>query len=93
MSRTTVMRCLREKYGITTRELAEAAGVSQQYISDLELGRYIDRYDYRKSGVPLILRAFEIVATIKAQQVCGLLADLTGNRSRLLDYMEENDEL
>jgi len=91
MSRATVMRLLRIKHGITARELAEAAGVSQQFISDLEFGKYFGRYECAASAESLVRKAFEAVAENRAQQVCGLLADLSENRSHLLDIKEEKE--
>jgi len=93
MKKVTVMRSLRDKYGVSARELADAAGVSQQYISDLELGRYRERYDYRKSGEPLVQKAFETVAAARKEQAWQLSEDLANNRHRLLGFVEENNEL
>ncbi|MCL1835891.1 MAG: helix-turn-helix domain-containing protein [Oscillospiraceae bacterium] len=93
MSRVTVMRFLRLKHKITAKELAKAAGVSQQFVSDLELNKYKGRYDCAPNGAPLMLKAFESIANDRAREVRGLLKDLSANRLRLLQYMEENDEL
>ena len=92
MKRVTLMRLLRHRYGITTRELAEAVGVSRQYVSDLELGKYIGRYDFRHSGTPLMQAAFERVAANKAEQARQLLEDCDNNCHRLLDFVEVKDE-
>ena len=81
------------KYGVTARELAGAAGVSQQFISDLELGKYCGRYEFAASAGPMVRKAFESVALHRARQVCGLLADLSCNEARLLDFLEGKDEL
>jgi len=93
MTTITRMRFLRNKYNIPMRELAQAAGVSQQYMSDLELGKYQDRYDYRKGGGPLVQRAFEGVAETRLEQARRLSGDIEGSRGRLLDYMEDGYEL
>jgi transcriptional regulator with XRE-family HTH domain len=93
MSKVSVMRILRHRYKITTRELAEAVGVSQQYMSDLELGKYLGIYDYRKSGEPMVLLAFEAVAAGRQGQAGQLPGLLAKYRHSLLDFVEENDEL
>lgn len=93
MKRVSVMRILRHRYGITLAELAEAIGVSGQYISDLELGKYSERYHYRQSGGPLVLRAFSNVAASRTEQMRRLTEDLTRNCHCLLDFVEEDDEL
>ena len=91
MSSVTVMRLLRLKHKITAKELATAAGVSQQFVSDLELNKYKGRYDCAPNGAPLMLKAFERIANERAREVCGLLADLSNNRHRLLEHMEDKD--
>ena len=93
MSKSTVMRRIRLKYGIPARELAEFAGLSQQFVSDLELGKYIDRYDYAKSGGPVMQKAFEGAAADRAEQARRLGGDIAKYRGRLLDFMEDTDEL
>ena len=94
MSKASIARRLREKYGISIRELAGAAGVSLQYISDLELGKYAGLYEYRLSGAPLMQKAFEGVAAERAELAHRLSGDLGKYSSRLLDFVEDgNDEL
>jgi predicted transcriptional regulator len=93
MSRVTVMRLMRKKYGIPANELASAVGVSQQYVNDLELGKYLGRYDYTKSGAPLMQKAFGRVAAARAAQAGRLSEDLSANRLCLLDFVEDNYEL
>jgi len=93
MNKATIMRQLRHKYGITIRELAEAVGLSHQFVSDLELGKYTGRYNYRQSGVPLMQKALESIIGNRAAQAQRLSEDFERNRHRLLDYMEEKDEL
>ena len=93
MNQITVAKYLREKYCISARQLAGAAGVSQQYISDLELGKYSERYDYVKTGTPLIYEAFENVIRQRKEQLRQLSVELAKYRCRLLNSMEETDEL
>ena len=93
MKKITIMRCLREKYRISTKELSEAASVSQQYISALDLGRYHGWYEYRKSGGPLVEKAFENVAEKRIEQAGRLKDDIERNRGRLLDFVEDHNEL
>ena len=68
MSKSTNMRRLRHKYGIYTTELSRIAGVSQQFISDLELGKFANMYDYRRRGEPMLQEAFEIAAADRLEQ-------------------------
>ena len=93
MSQITAMRLMRDKYNIPLSELSKAANVSTQYLSDLELGKYEDRYNYKKCGEPLMQKAFEIIATNRAEQARRLLDDLDGYRHRLLEFTEGHDEL
>ena len=93
MKRASVMRILRHRYGITLAELAKIAGVSGQYISDLELGKYIGSYDYRQSGDQLVARAFAGVVANRREQARRLSDDFMKNCHRLLDFVEEHDEL
>ena len=93
MNRDTVTRVLRHKYGITIRELAEAAGISVQHLNDLELAKYVDVYDYRQSGGPLMQKAFEGVAANRMEQARRLSEDIHKYSNRLLDFWEEDDEL
>ena len=88
-----VMRMLREKYHIPVRELAIAAGVSQQFISDMELGKYNDRYAYRKRGEPLLFGAFLSVAAARERQAKRLIEDLTNNQNRLFEYVEDMEDM
>ena len=93
MKNVTTMRLLRHKYGISMRELAEAVGVSHQHISNLELGKYADSYDYKLSGEVLVLRAFENIAANRMEQARWLSEDISEYHDRLLDFLEDDDEL
>jgi hypothetical protein len=93
MNRISAARLLRFRHGITTVELARAAGVSHQYISSLELGKYCGGYDYRKSGGVLMQRAFEIVAAERNARARYLSEDFDKYRYRLLDFLEGDYEL
>lgn len=86
------MRLLRLEFGISVRELAEAAGVSKQYMSGIELGKYT--YDYSKNSERLIQKAFERVIEQRAEQARRLSEAYTENRHRLLELVtEEQHEL
>ena len=93
MSKSTYMRRLRHKYAISARELAEIAGVSQQFVSDLELGKYAERYDCTQRGEPLMQKAFECAAANRAEQARQLAGDISMYRHCLLELSEDNDEL
>jgi len=93
MSRATYARALRDKYGIPARELAEAAGVSQQFVSDLELGRYGGRYEYAHTCADMLREAFEKIIEQRAERARRLSEDLASNADRLLELMEDKDEL
>ena len=93
MSKSTYMRRLRFKYGISARELSDIAGVSPQYIIGLELGEYAGRYDYRRRGEPMIRNAFEGAAANRMAQAQRLSEDLAKYSERLLDFVEDNYEL
>ena len=93
MSGDTVTRHLRQKHGISLRELAEAVGVTHQFVSDLELAKYIGQYDFRRNGALLMQEAFEAVIAGKKEQARRLSEDYESCRHRLLDFMEGNNEL
>ncbi|MDR1132273.1 MAG: helix-turn-helix domain-containing protein [Oscillospiraceae bacterium] len=86
MDNVRYMRLLRMKFRITAQELADAAGVSQQYISDIELGRY-----GRNASCGLLMqKAFEKVIEQRSRQVSELSAAFAVYRDRLLDYTAED---
>ncbi len=86
MLNITVMRFLRMKYGITTRELSAAAGVSQQYISDMDLGKCGRSYTCEL----LAQKAFERIIEQRRGQAAELSAEYAGLRDRLLDIIAED---
>jgi len=89
----TAARLLRLRHGIPLRELAEAAGVTHQHISDLETGRHAGRYDTRRGGAALLQRAFEGVIANRAERARRLSEDFVACRHRLLDIVEGKHEL
>ena len=88
MGQISVLRLLRHQYGITLIELAKAAGVSLQYVSDIELGKY----NISKSNQLLMQRAFEKVITQRILQAQRLSEAYAGNRQRLLNLITEDDD-
>ena len=82
------MRILRFQYGISTRELAKAAGVSQQYLSNIELGRYNCKLTAKH--LTMMQNAFEKVIKQRAEQVRELSETYAANRNRLLDLVMED---
>ncbi len=87
MSISTVMRCLRLKHSISLRELSAAAGVSHQYMSDIELGKY----GRREVCETQMRHAFEKVIEQRSSRNSALSADYAGCRDRLLDYIAEGE--
>ena len=72
-----LLRSLRLRYHIRLDELAQAAGVSHQYISDLELEKRRATPGDRR----LVERAFDIVVQNRRKQIDRLaeeIARLTG---------------
>ena len=87
MSISTVMRCLRLKHSISLRELSDAAGVSHQYMSDIELGKY----GKREVCETQMRYAFEKVIEQRSRRNTELAADYAGCRDRLLDTAMEGE--
>lgn len=78
MKRCTNLRYLRLKHGISLRELADAAGVSGQYMSRVELGQVIPSWTLEKKCEAALeqiaLRRFEAAqALVRDRQTAGLL--------------------
>lgn len=82
-----LMRSLRLRYKIRLDELAQAAGVSHQYISDLELEKRPATPGDRR----LVERAFEIVVQKRKEQVDRLAEECSAGRSCFLDPIEEEE--
>lgn len=79
------MRYLRLSYNIRLDELAQAAGVSHQYISDIELQKRPATPGDRR----LVERAFEIVIQNRRKQIDRLAEECSAGRSCFLDPIEE----
>lgn len=80
-----VIRRLRLCFGISLRELADAAGVSHQYITNIELGGRKCTENERR----LILDAFEKITAKRRNQAAMLAASLDVCRECLPDIAEE----
>lgn len=79
-----VMRFLRLKYGISLVELGRNAGVSHQYLSDIELG-LIQHTRGRESIVKL---AFEKTIERRQAELSELQDEYDCNAERLLEQID-----
>jgi len=84
--RTSVMRKLRLKHGVSLAELARAANRSSQYISSVELGEWVAT----DSTKALMAAAFERVIRARNDATAELAKDYAEKRDRLLDFIEES---
>ena len=82
--KTSIMRILRHKYNISLRELAEAAQLSLQYISIVELGAYTAT-DSTKTQ---IAEAFMRIVERRTEVLQDLTVDCEYYRDKLLDFVE-----
>ena len=80
MKVSTVMRSLRILHGISLKELAGAAGVSPQYMSNVELG--VIRY---KNLEEQMQAAFETLISERAGRLEELEKSYGENKERLLE--------
>ncbi len=80
-----LLRSLRLRYHIRLDELAQAAGVSHQYISDLELEKRRATPGDRR----LVERAFDIVVQNRRKQIDRLAEEFSAGRSYFLDPIKE----
>lgn len=85
MEKVRYMRLLRLEYNISLKELAIAAGVSSQYISDIELGKYHPTASVNR----LIDKAFENVIHQRIEQLVRLSDVYYRNRLHLLESSME----
>jgi len=79
LEKETVMRSLRIRYGISLIELANAAHVSMQYISNVELGIK------RGKSLELVQKAFETLIEEKTGRLDKLRKSYFDNKDRLLE--------
>ena len=79
--KTSVLRRLRLAHGVSLRELATAAGVSHQFISELELVPKARTEETRE----LICAAFEDIIAKRTEQTAALQRDLLRLKPCLLD--------
>lgn len=80
-----LLRDLRQRYHIPLMALAQAAGVSHQLISDLELEKRPATPGERR----LVERAFEIVIQDRKEQQERLAEEFSAGRSCLLEPVPE----
>ena len=89
MPQTRVMRLLRFRHNVSLAQLARAAKVSPQRISQMELG-IEPSTEYQRE---LIREAFAIIADERGQDGGDLRRDLRRLEYRLLDYVREGETL
>jgi len=84
------MRRLRLVYGISLAELAQAAGVSQQRISEIELNTFHQRTNELKERIEL---AFQHIINARGKENQRLAQDFQRNRKRLFELCERTDNI
>lgn len=87
MEKMLLMRALRLRYKISLDELAQAAGVPHQLVSDIELGKQPATPGNRR----LAARAFENAIQKRKEQIGRLAEDYSAGRFLLLDETEETN--
>ena len=85
MKSKTVMRSLRFTHGVSIKELADAAGVSSQYISSVELGTAYGK------NLTIVQKAFETLIEKKSRQLEELKKAYADNKDRLLEFEKTED--
>jgi len=90
----SVMQILRRRHSVSAAELAAAIGVSQQHVSAIELGVYSERYNYERTCLPMVQKAFEAVIESRGAEASQLAVDYAALRDYLLFFGKEmNHEL
>ena len=89
MVRTTHLRRLRLKYHITLIDIAEAAGVKNQNLSDWERGE--TRVSPERQE--LIAQAFLRLTEERCRALQALICEINTHKNELLTPMEPEDEL
>jgi transcriptional regulator with XRE-family HTH domain len=84
MGKMCKMRFLRIEYEITLRELANAAGVSVQYVSEIELQESCRT----KKAERLMQKAFEAVISKRGENTKDLKKAFFASRNSLFSIME-----
>jgi Helix-turn-helix. len=84
------LRRLRLTYSISLLELAQAAGVSQQRISELELNLLQRRSDELKERMEL---AFQHIIEARGKENQRLAQDFERNRKRLFELCERTEDI
>ena len=82
-----VLKMLREKYGVSVRELSECCGLSLQRIYEIESsGRPVGEAVRRR-----IAEALERAIRRRYERVDALTASFMAHRDELFSYVEEAD--
>ena len=82
---TRRMRLLREKHGISVRELGRHCGISYQRLFQIELGEGSVTVHMKQH----IEKAFSGLIASRQQELSALELDFEKYRSNLLDFVEE----
>jgi predicted transcriptional regulator len=82
--KTTIMRFLRHKHGVSLAELSRCAGVSPQYLSGIELGEY----PATDNAAKLARMAFDRLIEHHCDGTRSLTDDYAMYRDKLLDHIE-----
>lgn len=85
MQQVRKFRMLRMKYGISVAELAQAARVSPQRISQMEL----DLHNEPNRSAQMVQNAFIKIIAERSRMLDGLRLDFVRHRDTLLDLVEE----
>lgn len=89
MTNNRIMRLLRFKHNISLAELATAAKVSMQRISQIELA--VERSTQYQQE--LVTEAFAIIADTRGKDGNALRRDLRRLEYRLLDFAREDETI
>lgn len=88
MEHETNLRALRHRHGVQLTELADACGLSNQYLSRAELGLIPPTPWLEKQ----LLSALEVVISHRANTAQALERELESLRGRLLEKVVEQRE-
>ena len=85
---TRRMRALRHKHGITMIQLAKCAGICQQLLSDIELGKE----GASKHRSEMMDSAFLRLIGLRRKALSEMEADYQRYKGRLLEHIDEPEE-